>query len=127
MVYNPGGQLGKSVEGGGQRPAKQPGGPFLGKGKERKIQNAGRKRKARQHQESKAITQQAADVSAVLVRRWSCSFNREAPGKVHDVRILELGMPLSAAGGHAPKAARRKALSPPENGQTLPEIALGRK
>jgi hypothetical protein len=32
MVYNPGGQLGKSVLGGGQRPAKQPGGPFLGKG-----------------------------------------------------------------------------------------------
>jgi hypothetical protein len=32
MVYNPGGQLGKSVQGGGQRPAKQPGGPFLGKG-----------------------------------------------------------------------------------------------
>jgi hypothetical protein len=32
MIYNPGGQLGKSVQGGGQRPAKQPGGPFLGKG-----------------------------------------------------------------------------------------------
>jgi len=32
MIYNPGGQLGKSVEGGGQRPAKRPGGPFLGKG-----------------------------------------------------------------------------------------------
>ncbi len=31
MVYNPGGQLGKSVRGGGQRPAKDPGGPFLGK------------------------------------------------------------------------------------------------
>jgi hypothetical protein len=32
MIYNPGGQAGKSVQGGGQRPAKQPGGPFLGKG-----------------------------------------------------------------------------------------------
>jgi hypothetical protein len=32
MVYNPGGQLGKSVQGGGQRSAMQPGGPFLGKG-----------------------------------------------------------------------------------------------
>jgi hypothetical protein len=32
MVYNPGGQLGKSVQGGGQRPAKEPNGPFLGKG-----------------------------------------------------------------------------------------------
>jgi hypothetical protein len=32
MIYNPGGQLGKSVQSGGQRPAKQPGGPFLGKG-----------------------------------------------------------------------------------------------
>lgn len=32
MIYNPGGQLGKSVQGGGQRPANQPGGPFLGKG-----------------------------------------------------------------------------------------------
>ena len=32
MIYNPGNQLGKSVQGGGQRPAKQPGEPFLGKG-----------------------------------------------------------------------------------------------
>jgi hypothetical protein len=32
MIYNPGNQLGKSVQDGGQRPAKQPGGPFLGKG-----------------------------------------------------------------------------------------------
>jgi hypothetical protein len=31
MVYNPGGQIGKSVEGGGQKPAKDPDGPFLGK------------------------------------------------------------------------------------------------
>jgi hypothetical protein len=31
MVYNPGGQRGKSVRGGGQRPAKDPKGPFLGK------------------------------------------------------------------------------------------------
>lgn len=29
--YNPGGQAGESVQGGGQRPADQPGGPFLGK------------------------------------------------------------------------------------------------
>jgi hypothetical protein len=29
--YNPGGQAGKSVQGGGQRPANDPGGPFLGK------------------------------------------------------------------------------------------------
>jgi hypothetical protein len=32
MIYNPGGQLRKSVQSGGQRHAKQPGGPFLGKG-----------------------------------------------------------------------------------------------
>jgi hypothetical protein len=32
MVYNPGNQLGKSVQSGGQRPAEQPSGPFLGKG-----------------------------------------------------------------------------------------------
>jgi hypothetical protein len=32
MIYNPGNQLGKSVQSGGQRPANQPGGPFLGKG-----------------------------------------------------------------------------------------------
>jgi hypothetical protein len=31
MIYNPGGQLGKRVQGGGQRPAKGPRGPFLGK------------------------------------------------------------------------------------------------
>ena len=29
--YNPGGQAGESVQGGGQRPANDPGGPFLGK------------------------------------------------------------------------------------------------
>jgi hypothetical protein len=29
--YNPGGQAGESVEGGGQRPADEPGGPSLGK------------------------------------------------------------------------------------------------
>jgi hypothetical protein len=29
--YNPGGQAGESVRGGGQRPADEPGGPFLGK------------------------------------------------------------------------------------------------
>jgi hypothetical protein len=29
--YNPGGQAGESVQGGGQRPAGEPGGPFLGK------------------------------------------------------------------------------------------------
>jgi hypothetical protein len=28
--YNPGNQVGKSVQGGGQRPANKPGGPFLG-------------------------------------------------------------------------------------------------
>jgi hypothetical protein len=28
--YNPGGQAGKSVQEGGQRPADEPGGPFLG-------------------------------------------------------------------------------------------------
>lgn len=31
MVYNPGNQIGKSVRRGGQRPAKDPDGPFLGK------------------------------------------------------------------------------------------------
>lgn len=31
MVYNPGGQLGKDVMRAGQRPAKDPRGPFLGK------------------------------------------------------------------------------------------------
>lgn len=31
MVYNPGGQIGKSVQRAGQRPAKDPDGPFLGK------------------------------------------------------------------------------------------------
>ena len=31
-TYNPGNQAGKTVEGGGQRPADEPGGPFLGKG-----------------------------------------------------------------------------------------------
>jgi hypothetical protein len=31
MVYNPGGQLGRSVQSGGLRPAKDPKGPFLGK------------------------------------------------------------------------------------------------
>jgi hypothetical protein len=31
MVYNPGGQLGKSVQSGGQRPAKDPKGSFFGK------------------------------------------------------------------------------------------------
>jgi hypothetical protein len=41
MIYNPGGQLGKSVQGGGQRPAKQPGGPFLGKGATSGRSNAG--------------------------------------------------------------------------------------
>ena len=30
--YNPGNQAGKSVQGGGLRPADEPGGPFLGKG-----------------------------------------------------------------------------------------------
>jgi hypothetical protein len=30
--YNPGNQAGKDVQGGGQRPAHEPGGPFLGKG-----------------------------------------------------------------------------------------------
>lgn len=29
--YNPGGQAGESVQGGGQRPADEPGGPILGK------------------------------------------------------------------------------------------------
>jgi hypothetical protein len=29
--YNPGGQAGKGVQGGGQRPADEPGGPFLGR------------------------------------------------------------------------------------------------
>jgi hypothetical protein len=29
MVYNPGGQLGKSVQSGGQRPAKDPKGSFF--------------------------------------------------------------------------------------------------
>jgi hypothetical protein len=29
--YNPGGQAGESVQGGGQRPADEPGGPFLGR------------------------------------------------------------------------------------------------
>ena len=29
--YNPGGQAGKRVQGGGQRPADEPGGPFLGR------------------------------------------------------------------------------------------------
>jgi hypothetical protein len=29
--YNPGGQAGKTVQGGGQRPADEPGGPFLGR------------------------------------------------------------------------------------------------
>jgi hypothetical protein len=32
--YNPGGQAGESVQGGGQRPADEPGGPFLGRSKE---------------------------------------------------------------------------------------------
>jgi hypothetical protein len=31
-TYNPGNQAGKPVRGGGQRPADEPGGPFLGKG-----------------------------------------------------------------------------------------------
>lgn len=31
MAYNPGGQLGKSVRGAGQRPVKDLKGPFLGK------------------------------------------------------------------------------------------------
>jgi hypothetical protein len=31
-TYNPGNQAGKPVQGGGQRPAGEPGGPFLGKG-----------------------------------------------------------------------------------------------
>ena len=31
-TYNPGNQAGKPVQGGGQRPADEPGGPFLGKG-----------------------------------------------------------------------------------------------
>ena len=30
--FNPGNQAGKPVQGGGQRPADEPGGPFLGKG-----------------------------------------------------------------------------------------------
>jgi hypothetical protein len=41
MIYNPGNQLGKSVQGGGQRPANQPGGPFLGKGAKSGKSNAG--------------------------------------------------------------------------------------
>ena len=41
MIYNPGGQLGKSVQGGGQRPANQPGGPFLGKGAKSGKSNTG--------------------------------------------------------------------------------------
>jgi hypothetical protein len=41
MIYNPGGQLGKSVQGGGQRPANQPGGPFLGKGAKSEKSNTG--------------------------------------------------------------------------------------
>jgi hypothetical protein len=31
-TYNPGNQAGKPVQGGGLRPADEPGGPFLGKG-----------------------------------------------------------------------------------------------
>jgi hypothetical protein len=41
MIYNPGNQLGKSVTGGGQRPANQPGGPFLGKGAKSGKSNTG--------------------------------------------------------------------------------------
>ena len=41
MIYNPGGQSGKSVQGGGQRPAKEPGGPFLGKGAKSGKSNTG--------------------------------------------------------------------------------------
>ena len=44
MIYNPGNQLGKSVKGGGQRPAKQPGGPFLGKGAKSGKSNTGKPR-----------------------------------------------------------------------------------
>jgi hypothetical protein len=41
--YNPGGQAGESVQSGGQRPADEPGGPFLGKaaGKPRNQGNPG--------------------------------------------------------------------------------------
>jgi hypothetical protein len=41
MVYNPGNQIGKSVRGGGQRPAKDPDGPFLGKSATSKKAGAG--------------------------------------------------------------------------------------
>jgi hypothetical protein len=35
-TYNPGNQAGKDVQGSGQRPADEPGGPFLGKGEGRR-------------------------------------------------------------------------------------------
>ncbi len=41
MVYNPGNQIGKSVRGGGQRPAKDVDGPFLGKSATSKKGSAG--------------------------------------------------------------------------------------
>jgi hypothetical protein len=42
MIYNPGNQLGKSVKGGGQLPANQPDGPFLGKGAKSGKSNTGK-------------------------------------------------------------------------------------
>ena len=82
MIYNPGNQLGKSVKGGGQRPANQPGGPFLGK-EGRKIEyrqsatrerqprsdrNARRKRKAEHPAEPKVIARNTPPMQRRLGR-----------------------------------------------------------
>lgn len=48
MIYNPGGQLGKKVQEGGQRPAKQPGGPFLGEAAKSTKEENGKAERRRQ-------------------------------------------------------------------------------
>ena len=84
MIYNPGNQLGKSVKSGGQRPANQPGGPFLGKGAKggksntgnpqpgsaspRSDRNARRKRKAEHPTEPKVIARNTPPMQRRLGR-----------------------------------------------------------
>jgi hypothetical protein len=86
MIYNPGGQLGKSVRGGA--PRKATGRTFFREGRnERKIdyrqsatrerearsdRDARRKRKAGHPAESKAITQQAAAPAISHGMGWAC-------------------------------------------------------
>ncbi len=58
-TYNPGNQAGKDVQGGGQRPADEPGGSFLGKGEGSKRPKMNPRQTGTPGEKAKQATQQS--------------------------------------------------------------------